>query len=111
METTRGYIFWTGPENDVLMLLREPTPLWLADPVDDEYQFLILLALNETEEETGEIAGIKILDFLKFDRWNEIPEFPILWELEDQKPSPMVELLKRVQIQCRKEAETLISAG
>lgn len=110
METTRAYIFWTGPENDVLMLLREPTPLWLANPVDDEYQFLILLTLDESEEETGDVAGIKILDFLTFDRWTKIPDFPLLWELEDWEPLPMVDLLKRAQVTFHKEAEKLISA-
>lgn len=103
METTKAYIFWTGPENDVLMLLREPTPLWMADPVDDEYQFLILLTLDENEEETGEITGIKILDFLKFDRWDQIPDFPVHWEVEDWDPLPMVDLLKREQASLRKE--------
>lgn len=110
METTSAYLFWTGPENDVLMLLREPTPLWLADPVDDEYQFLILMTLDENEQETGDVAGIKILDFLTFDRWDQIPEFSVLWQVEDWTPAPMPELLRRIQIQYRKEAETLISA-
>ena len=111
METTKAYLFWTGPENDVLMLLREPTSLWLADPVDDEYQFFILLTLDEHEDETGEVTGIKILDFLKFDRWDEIPAFPVHWEVEDWGPLPMPQLLKHAQIQLRKEAEAPIATG
>lgn len=73
METAKASLLWTGPEKDVMMLFREPTPLWEADLMDDDSQFFVLLTLDEDEQETGEISGIEILDFLKFDRWDAIP--------------------------------------
>jgi hypothetical protein len=94
---------WTGPEKDVLMLFREPTPLWEADPIDEEWQFFVLLTLDDNERETGEVSGIEILDFLTFDRWDAIPDFPVLWEIDGWGPLPMVDLLKREQTLLRKE--------
>jgi hypothetical protein len=94
---------WTGSEKDVLMLFREPTPLWEADPIDEEWQFFVLLTLDDGERETGEVSGIEILDFLRFDRWDAIPDYPVLWEIEGWEPLPMVDLLKREQTLLRKE--------
>ena len=103
METIRASITWPGSTIDVLRLFREPTPaLWEPDPIDD--QFAILLTLDEDEQETGEITGIEIIDFLDFDRWDKLPTFPILWQLPGQEPGLLVDILKREQETLRQEA-------
>lgn len=99
---------WTGSDKDVMMLFREPTPLWEADPVDDEWQFFVLLTIDEeNEQETGEISGIEILGFLEFDRWDAIPEYPVLWQVADWEPLPMGDLLQREQAVLRKRHLTV----
>lgn len=101
MEKVRASIVWPGPEIDVLRLFVEPgPPLWEADPIDDE--FAVFLTLDEDEQETGEIAGFEILGFLGFDRWEALPELPVLWQVADWEPLPIVDLLKREQTLLKK---------
>ncbi|MBA2452124.1 MAG: hypothetical protein H0V47_03050 [Chloroflexia bacterium] len=68
----------------------------------------MLLTLAEDEQETGEISGIEILDFLDFDRWDAIPTFPVLWQIEGWEPLSMVDLLKREQALLRKQHLTAL---
>ena len=99
---------WPGAEIDVLTVFVEPTPdLWEADCVDNSFSVFVLLALDENEEETGEIAGIEIVGFLEFDHWDEIPDLPILWQLPGQEPLTLVQLLKRQQRQLREREGVL----
>lgn len=110
MKTVRASFVWPGSRIDVLRLLVEPTPpLWEADPIDDD--FAVYLTLDEDEQETGEIAGFEVLGFLGFDRWDALPELPILWHVANWEPLPLVDLLKREQTGLRKQAETLSSSG
>jgi hypothetical protein len=105
METVRASFMWPGPDVDVFTLFREPTPdLWEADPIDDDWEFAVLLTLDEDERETGEVTGIEIVGFLTFDRWGDLPVFPILWQLPEQEPGPLVEVLKRQQELLRQKA-------
>lgn len=102
METVKASVMYTGPEKDVLTLFVEPTPdLWQADPIDDD--IAILRALDEREQETGDIAGVEIIDFSKFDRWDDLPVLPLLWKLNANEPLPLAELLKEVQRSLRGE--------
>lgn len=105
METIEASIMWDGPERDVLCVFREPTPLWEADPSDQSDSLYVLLALDENEQETGDIAGIEVLDFLSFADWHALPELPSLWKVGDAAPLPLVELLKSVQAELRQQAK------
>lgn len=97
METVKASIVWDGPKRDILTVLVEPTPiLWQADP-DDEWQIALLRTLDENEQETGEIAGVEVVDFLGFDRWDDLPDIPLLWQVQSWEPLPLKELLKRTQ--------------
>jgi hypothetical protein len=98
---------WPGPDIDVLTLFVEPTPaLWEADPFDDEWQIFILRALDENERETDTIAGVQIIDFLSFDRWDALPELPQHWQLPGREPLPLDQLLRDQQRGLREEANS-----
>lgn len=105
METVSASFMWPGPDVDVLTLFREPTPdFWEVDPIDDEWEFAVLLTLDENEQETGEITGIEIVGFLDFDRWDELPTFSILWRLPGQEPALLTDVLRRQQEILRQKA-------
>ncbi len=112
MEVVKASLLWDGPKRDIAILFVEPTPEpWQVDP-DDEFEILVLRVLDENEEETDEIAGIEIIDFLEFDRWGDIPKVPFLWQLPGGEPLPADELLRRMQRELRVEARVLAeSAG
>lgn len=98
---------WAGTEKDVLTLLREPAPeMWEADPTVDPGggAIAILRTLDEKEQETGQVAGVEIVGFLEFDRWRDIPRLPILWQLAQNEPLPLHELLKRTQRELKQVA-------
>lgn len=96
METVRASFTWSGPDVDVLRLFVEPTPTpWSADPIDDD--IVVLYALDACGQETGRVAGIEIVGLLSFDRWNALPDLPILWELTGETPRPLAALLERLQ--------------
>ncbi len=92
-------VTWGGPESNVLTLYVEPTPdMWEADDVDPvDFQIFVYRALDENEQETEEIAGVEIIGFLEFDRWDDLPKLPMLWQLPGWEPLPLEDLLKREQ--------------
>lgn len=93
---------YAGPGKDVLTLFVEPTPsLWVADPIDDG--IAVFRVLDEHGEETGEIAGVEIIDFLTFDRWEDLPDLPMKWQLDGLEPLPLRELLRKIQQTVRRE--------
>ncbi|HKP54145.1 MAG TPA: hypothetical protein VJ183_16020 [Chloroflexia bacterium] len=107
MEAVRASVMWDGPKSDIVTLFVEPTPEpWQADP-DDEFEIVLLRVLDENEEETDEIAGIEIIDFLEFNRWDDLPKVSFLWQLPGWEPLPADELLKRVQHDFKVEAALL----
>lgn len=112
METVRASVLWDGPERDIAILFVEPTPVpWQVDP-DDELEVSILRVLDENEEMTDKIAGIEIMDFLQFDRWNDLPNLSLLWQLPGWEPLPADKLLRRVQQEFRARVGMLAqSAG
>ena len=91
---------------DVLVLRVDDPPIgnWLADPVDGTGLLAVLREVDKQDEETGRIAGIEIVDFLDFNRWDELPKLDILWQLPDWEPLPLEELLKRLQRELRQRA-------
>lgn len=105
METVEASIMWDGPERNILCVFREPTPLWEADPSEQSDDVYILLALDDEEQETGEVAGIEILDFLSFADWDALPELPVLWKVGNTPALPLAELLRNVQAELRKQAK------
>jgi hypothetical protein len=103
VDTVSASTTWTGPDGDVFALYRKSTPNWGADPIDPE--LVVLQEIDDNEEETGRVAGLEIVGFLDFDRWDEIPTFPMLWQLPGWEPLPVVELLRRKQRQLREAVE------
>lgn len=101
MEVVDARIVWSAASH-VLMLLREPTPPWRALPVEADPLVAVLAAVDEDGRETGEVAGMEIVGFLWFERWDGIPEVPGLWRLPDRKPEPFLELLKGEQRELRR---------
>ena len=100
---------WAGPRNDLLQVFIEPTPepwgvTWDDLPDDLDYEFVVFRELDANEEPTGPVAGIEILDFLCFDRWDAVPRLPLLWQLPGAEPLPLVELLRRLQPELRERA-------
>lgn len=103
METVSASLWWP-PEIDVLHLYVEPMPeLWMAEPVGETGLVAIYRELDEREEETGRVAGAEVVGFLDFDSWDDIPDLGLLWQLPGEEPLPLVDLLKRVQLQLREK--------
>lgn len=101
-EVVEARVVWSAASH-VLMLIREPTPPWHALPVEDDALVAVLAAEDEDGREiTGEVAGIEIVGFLWFERWDGIPEVPGLWRLPGRDPEPFVELLKGEQRELRR---------
>lgn len=110
METVSASVMWGGSDSDVLTVFVEPTPeLWEADPIDELSGFFVLRAVDESGRETGETAGIEIVGFLDFERWQDLPTLPVLWRLWGWEPLPLAEVLQRVQEKLRERVKQ--SAG
>jgi len=75
---------------------------WSTIPVDAD--IAVFRALDGDEEPNGPVAGIEIMDFLDFNRWEDLPRFPFLWELAGWGPLPLDDLLRRVQRELRAES-------
>jgi hypothetical protein len=102
METVRASFML---HREDITLFVEPTPgSWVADSLGDGWQAFVLLALDEAEKETGEVAGVRIMDFLDFDQWEELPKLPLLWQIPGWEPLPLEEVLKREQQLLKEEA-------
>lgn len=90
--------FTIGPGGDVVTVFAEPTPpYWTADPCAG----CLVAVLRETDgeygRETGRIAGVEVVGPGDFDRWDEIPDLPGLWQIGGMEPLPIKELLRRIQ--------------
>ena len=87
---------WSGPERNILIVFVEPRPSdYLAVSIDGESSLFV--AVDEDDRETGEAVGAEIIGFLDFDQWDELPDLDLLWQVGDQEPLPLDELLKRKQ--------------
>jgi hypothetical protein len=111
LETVRASFSWSGPDDDRLYAFVEPFRRhWIADSVDGpdpsvaSGSVFVLWELDRDPDElgpgdeareTGRVAGIEMLDFLRFDRWDELPTLPMLWQLPGWEPLPLDEMLKR----------------
>ncbi len=108
MATTKAYLTWTGPESDVLGLWVDAPTLHncLATATDDDLVAL-LVESDEHDEPTGRIIGLEIVGFLEFDRWERLPTFSMLWQVDPNEPRPLVELLKQEQQGLRQQTRSL----
>ncbi len=103
MAVVKASIMWSGIDNDILQLFVEPMPAaWIVDP-DDTGLLAVFREVDHVEQETGRIAGIEIIDFLDFDRWGDLPQIDILWQLPGQEPLPLGDFLKREQLRLRRK--------
>ena len=98
MAITKAHLTWTGPESDVLGLWVDDPTLhnWLATATDDDLVAL-LVESDEYDEPTGRVAGLEVVGFLDFNRWDRLPNLSTLWQVARDKPRPLVELLKQEQ--------------
>jgi hypothetical protein len=102
VETVSASMVWGGPDSDVLTVSVEPLRYpWSAEPVDGRMDLFLLRALDRDDRETDLIAGLEIIGFLDFNRWDELPELPGLWRLSELEPLPLHEALKRKQTELR----------
>jgi hypothetical protein len=98
VEIVTASIMWGGPDRDVLTVFVEPTPdLWAAEPAGAYRGFFVLRELDQQEKETGRVAGVEIVDFLKFEHWHDLPKLPLLWRLPGREPQPLDRLLRAKQ--------------
>lgn len=105
MEQIVASILW-APERDSLYVLREPpVQLWQADPFDGYPLGCVLMELDENEDETGRIAGVEIIGFVDFDKWESVPQLPMTWRYDDWEPLPLAAFLMRLQAELRKQAK------
>jgi hypothetical protein len=101
MDTVTATETWTQ-QGDVYTLWAEPPAArWVACPGQDTGLVAILHELDDTERETGRIAGVEIIGFSTFDCWSAIPDLPIRWRLDNGPPLPLTELLQGRQRQLR----------
>ncbi|HHY35853.1 MAG TPA: hypothetical protein GX510_09555 [Firmicutes bacterium] len=101
-QVVKASVMYTGPGKDVLCVFVEPTPdIWIADPVDDD--IAVFRVVDEGGRETGEIAGVEILDITTFSGWDSIPkDIPSMWQVEGKSPMPLVDLLRSIQEELRR---------
>ncbi len=103
MAVVKASIVWSGIDNDILQLFVEPMPsAWIVDP-DDTGILAVFREVDRAEQETGRIAGIEIIEFLEFERWADLPNLNVLWQLPGQDPLPLTIALQRVQHQLRQD--------
>ncbi len=109
MDTIKVTMMWDAAR-DVLALYREPAGYaFTPDPLDDYPIASTLLELDESERETGRVAGFEIVGFRDFDRWDAIPDTGLLWQLPGREPLPLLDLLRRVQREIKQNEPTLIA--
>lgn len=102
MATVSAWAWWPGPETNVLRLFSDPMPEdVVSDPWVDDDDVTLYTKLGERDGARGQIVGIEIIDFLDFDRWDDLPKLDARWQLPDWEPLPLDELLKRVQRELR----------
>jgi len=84
------YCLWVDP----------PASRFVPEPFDDDPLASLLLEVDEVGQETGRIAGVEIA-LLEFDRWETVPDLPLLWQLPGRSPLPLAALLQQVQRELR----------
>jgi len=105
METKRMMAAWGGPERDVLAILPGyPTPDFSGVPLNESGELVAYELLDGAEEPTGEIVGVEIVGFLEFDEWDEIPDLPVRWSINDGPAESPKEALRILQGQLRARA-------
>jgi hypothetical protein len=106
LETVDASFTWPGPRLDVLRNFVEPTPEpWGAEVINEDV--VLFRALDERENLSDRVAGLEIVGYLDFDRWNDLPQLDLRWRLPDQQPRPLIEFLKHLQAGLRVRAEAL----
>ncbi len=102
MSVRRASLLWDGPAEDVVWLLADPPPdFWLIERIADAAGVSLLRALDEQEAPTDEIAGVEVIDFLAFDAWEALPDLPVRWEVGDDEPRPLADVLRAAQARLR----------
>ena len=102
MERVKASATWSS-DVDRYVLWAEPSAgRFVPEPLDDDPAASVMLEVDEAGQETGRIAGVEIA-LREFDRWDSVPELPILWQLPGREPLPLKELLQQVQRALRQE--------
>lgn len=104
MAVVKATYTWSGPHHDVLVLWVDDPSLgeWIATATDDE-RVAVLREADERDRETGRIAGVEIVGFLDFDRWESLPKLGLRWHVPGDEPLPLEDLLRRLQGELRQQ--------
>jgi hypothetical protein len=105
MSTRRARIIWDGPAEDVIWLLIDPPPdFWQVEPVAGSSGVSLLRILDEREMATDSFAGVEIVDFLRFEAWETLPDAPEHWQVGDDEPGSLAAVLRRAQATLRSQS-------
>lgn len=100
METVNASYSWPGPDIDVLRLYVEPRHgFWDAEPVEANPLVIVLHQVDAQDRLTGRIAGLEIIGFSTFNRWDDIPDLPLRWQLPGDTPRALKDILMEIQRQ------------
>jgi hypothetical protein len=103
METIRATIEWTpGIDRFILWADDLAGSSFVPEPFGDITDS-VLYEVDESGVETGRIVGVEMA-ILEFDRWDDLPELDVLWQLSGLEPMPLDKLLRHVQRELRSQA-------
>lgn len=93
-----------SPDADRYCLLGDASAgrSFTAEPFGDgDGLAVVLVELDDDERDTGRVAGVEIIGFLAFNRWQDVPSIPNLWKLPEEMPLSLEELLRLEQARVR----------
>jgi len=109
VEIVRASATWSQDVDRYCLWAEPPASSFVPEPFDDDPAAVLLLELDEAGRDTGRIAGVEIA-LLSFDRWETVPRLPLLWQLPQQEPLPLDELLQREQQALRQRSRVAAHA-
>lgn len=109
MEIVRASATWSQDVDRYCLWAEPQASSFVPEPFDDDPAAVLLIELDEAGCDTGRIAGVEIA-LLAFDRWNTVPRLPLLWQLPQQEPLPLAELLRREQKALRQQSRVVTHA-
>src|SRR5581483_2341949 len=100
MEHVMATATWS-PDVDRFTLWAEPPAGRVSpEPFDDDPAAVLLMAIDDTGQDTGRVAGVEIA-LRAFERWETVPDLPLRWQLPDRPPLSLKDLLQQLQRELR----------
>ena len=103
MERVRATATWSPDVDRFTLWVEPPASSFAAEPFDDDPAAALLIEVDEMGQDTGRVVGVEIA-LRAFERWDTVPELPILWQLPSRQPLPLKELLQQLQRELRTPA-------